>query len=327
MMQRRKKYLNLLLIVLIAILSLVIVYSALRIVDNSLQKPAPEITSQHTKTIHRDGISYFPRQDITTILLMGIDEYGPVKSSDSYNNPGDADVVMILTLDETNQTYSILSFNRDTMVTMPVLGLGGKKVSTRFGQLTLSHTYGSGLQDSCENVKETVSDLLYGLNIDYYVSMNLDAIEILNDAVGGVKVTVTDDFSKVDDTIVMGEFTLNGKQAISYVQARKNIGDQLNTNRMNRQNEYMEGFMQAFRAKAENSESLSLDLYEQLTPYMVTDCTDTVLTTLVSKFTQYSLSEIITPEGSNQKGDVYMEFHLDEAKLDELILRMFYAIK
>ena len=258
---------------------------------------------------------------------MGIDEYGPVKSSDSYNNPGDADVVMILTLDETNQTYSILSLNRDTMVTMPVLGLGGKKVSTRFGQLTLSHTYGSGLQDSCENVKETVSDLLYGLNIDYYVSMNLDAIEILNDAVGGVKVTVTDDFSKVDDTIVMGEFTLNGKQAISYVQARKNIGDQLNTNRMNRQNEYMEGFMQAFRAKAENSESLSLDLYEQLTPYMVTDCTDTVLTTLVSKFTQYSLSEIITPEGSNQKGDVYMEFHLDEAKLDELILRMFYAIK
>lgn len=326
-MQRHKTRLNFLLIIAVVFLSFVVLFSALRLVDNSLQQPNTDPLSTHSKTIHRDGISYFPRQDITTVLLMGIDQNGPVKSSGSYNNPGDADVVMILTLDETNKTCSILSLNRDTMVTMPVLGLGGKVVSSRFGQLTLSHTYGSGMQDSCENVKKTVSDLLYGLNIDYYVSLNLDAIEILNDAVGGVKVTVTDDFSNVDTSIHMGEMVLNGKQAVSYIQARKNVGDQLNTNRMNRQNNYIEGFMQAFQAKAETSETLPLDLYDQLTPYMVTDCSDTVLSTLVSKFSEYSLSDIITPEGNNRKGSEYIEFHLDEDKLDELILRMFYAAK
>lgn len=326
-MERHKKYLNLLLIALVVLLSFVIIFCALRIVDNSLEEPQSDPVTQHSKTIHRDGISYFPRQDITTVLLMGIDQYGPVQSSGSYNNPGDADVVMILTLDETNKTYNVLSLNRDTMVDMPVLGLGGKKVGSRTAQLTLSHTYGSGLQDSCENTKQTVSQLLYGLNIDYYVSLNLDAIEILNDAVGGVKVTVTDDFSMVDSSIPKGDVVLNGKQAVSYVQARKNVGDQLNTNRMNRQNEYIDGFMNAFQAKLEDSESLSVDLYNQLTPYMVTDCTDSVLTTLISKFSEYKLTEIVTPEGKNQKGEEYMEFHLDEQKLDELILRLYYATK
>ena len=41
--------------------------------------------------------------------------------------------------------------------------------------------------------------------IDYYFSMNMDAISILNDAVGGVTVEVTDDFSQVDATIGKGQ--------------------------------------------------------------------------------------------------------------------------
>ena len=125
----------------------------------------------------------------------------------------------------------------------------------------------------------------------------------------------------------MGDVTLNGKQAVSYVQSRKDVGDQLNTTRMKRQNEYIESFIQAFREKTENSEKLSLDIYNALTPYMVTDCTDSTLTSLVSKFSEYPLMEVISPEGTNKKGDQYMEFHLDDQKLDDLILHLYYAAK
>ena len=45
--------------------------------------------------------------------------------------------------------------------------------------------------------------------------MRTDAIAVFNDAVGGVKVTVTDDFSKVDDTIPMGEVTLKAGDTIN----------------------------------------------------------------------------------------------------------------
>jgi hypothetical protein len=120
------------------------------------------------------------------MLIMGIDETGPVKPSNSYNNKGEADMVSVVIFDEKNQRIDVIALNRDTMVTMPALGLGGKQAGTAFGQLALSHTYGTGMEDSCENTRKTVSDLLYGVSIDYYIALNMDAISILNDQVGGV---------------------------------------------------------------------------------------------------------------------------------------------
>ena len=82
--------------------------------------------------------------------------------------------------------------------------------------------------------------------------MNMDAIATMNDAVGGVKVTVTEDFSKVDPTIPMGEAILRGQQAINYVRTRKNVGDQLNLSRIERQKELHSGLLhgvQGFRTE------------------------------------------------------------------------------
>ena len=160
-----------------------------------------------TKTITRNGKEYYPRQDITVFMLLGIDQQGPVEASDSYNNDGEADMVALAIFDESAKTFNVLVLNRDTMMNVPILGVGGKPAGTSFEQLALSHTYGTGLEDSCENTRTAVSDFLYGLNIDYYISMNMDAIAILNDAVGGVTVNVTDDFSAVDPSITKGDVT------------------------------------------------------------------------------------------------------------------------
>jgi hypothetical protein len=35
----------------------------------------------------------------------------------------------------------------------------------------------------------------------------------------------------------------------------------------------------------------------------------------------------VSPEGENVLGEKYYEFHVDEEKLDELIVRLFYAPK
>ena len=247
-MSKRKNVAKVAYLCVILILVLVILYSGLRILESTVfyKEPAQEDT-HNSKTIVRDEIEYFPRQDIKVVMVLGIDQYGPMEASGSYNNPGDADMITLLIFDETNEVCNILYINRDTMVEMPVLGIGGKQAGTWFGQLTLAHTYGSGLQDSCENVKTTLETFMTGLSIDYYVSMHMDAITILNDSVGGVKVTVTDDFSDVDPTITMGEITLYGEQAINYVRTRKDVGDQKNITRMERQQEYVQNFMEAFQ--------------------------------------------------------------------------------
>ena len=86
------------------------------------------------------------------------------------------------------------------MVEMPILGLGGKRAGTKVAQLALSHTYGSGLQDSCENVKETLAMLLGDSFVDYYIlnefACNIDAgrlsTYIYKDISGKYKICVWD---------------------------------------------------------------------------------------------------------------------------------------
>lgn len=312
----------------ILILVLVMIFSGLQILESTVFYGGQEQeTGFISKTITRDGVDYFPRQDITVTMVVGIDQTGPMESSGSYTNPGAADVVMLIIFDETNEEYSVLYLNRDTMLEMPVLGIGGKKAGTAYAQLALAHTYGSGLADSCENVRDTVSDFLYGLTIDHYVSMNMDAIATLNDAVGGVTVNVVDDFSSIDPTITKGMVTLRSEQAVHYLRGRMNVGDQLNLSRIDRQTEYMYSFAEAFRSSTEREESFVVSTYEKISPYIVTDCSVTVLTSMMDRYSRYDLKEIVSPEGENILTEEYYEFHVDEESLDELILRLFYAPK
>ena len=312
----------------ILLLVLVMVFSGLQILESTVfNKPQDQEDTPASKTLVRDGVEYFPRQDITVMMVLGIDQFGPVKDSGSYNNSGVADVVSLMIFDEKNQNCRILQLNRDTMVDMPVLGIDGKNAGTAFGQLALSHTYGSGLADSCENTKKTVSDFLYGIRIDYYLSMNMDAIAILNDAVGGVKVNVTDDFSDVDPSITMGEMVLKGNQAITFVRTRKDVADQKNLSRMQRQREFVNGFMEALQTKMDENATFAVSAYNDVSEYMVSDCSANVISNIMERYGEYPLVEIVSPEGENKKGEQYMEFYVDEQKLDQLILRLFYAPK
>ena len=309
-------------------LVLVMLYGGLQILESTVLLPGSGATEQGaTKTITRDGIDYFPRQDITVVMVLGIDQYGPVESSNYYRNNGSADSIMLLVFDETNEECTVLYLNRDTMVNMDVLGVKGTYAGTTYGQLALSHTYGQGLEDSCENVKNTITNFLHGLTIDYYVAMNMDAIPLLNDAVGGVTVTVVDDFSKVNPSITKGELTLQGDQVIDFVRTRKDVGDQRNVTRMERQKEYVDNFLQALYAKKNEDYNFLISTYEDITPYIVTDCSAETLNNLLSRYINFTIKAVVSPEGTNTVVDGHYEFHADEEKLDELVVELFYAPK
>lgn len=324
-MKRQRRIRKLLYVCAILLLSAMLIYSGFQVLQGITQQGTPERVE--SKTITRNGVDYFPRQDITVFLVMGIDQFGKVEDSDTYNNHGAADMVTLLVFDEKEQVCNVLQLNRDTMLEMPVIGIGGKPAGSYFGQLALSHTYGSGLEDSCENTKKAVSDLLYGTQIDHYIAMNMDAIGILNDAVGGVTVTVTEDFSEIDPTITKGEVTLMRQQAINYVRTRKDVGDQLNITRMDRHTAYMESFLDAFRTKQAESDRFAVNVYEDVADYLVSDCSVTVISQVISRYADYTVSDVKTPKGENVLGETYFEFYADEDDLDQLILSLFFAPK
>lgn len=323
-MKGRSKYAFLLIPAILLMVALFLL-SAVKLLE-SIMIPKVEVQENtKTKTIVRDGLSYYPRQDMNVILLIGTDIDGKIHSSGSYNNKASADMVALLVFDEAKEEFYVLSLNRDTMMDIPVLGLNGRQAGSVYAQLATSHNYGSGLADSCENTRKAVSDFLYGITIDHYFSMNMDGIGILNDSVGGVEVRIDDDFSQVDSTLVQGStMILNGEQAYSFVRSRASVGSKLNVSRMERQRQYMEGFVTSLQKSLSHNELFFAELWTKLSDYTVTDCSTAVLNRLAADYGDYRFAGSLTPEGENVLGEKYYEFYADEESLDKLILDLFY---
>lgn len=319
---------RLLLFSVILLLEVVLFYSVVQIVESVLlHKGKDKVWLTEKKTIVVDEVEYYPRHDIKVMMILGIDQTGPAQSSNSYRNKGSADSIVLLIFDEAERECSVLHVNRDTMLEMDMLGVRGEYIGTTYGQVALAYTYGDGLASSCVNMKNTLMNFFDGLTIDYYLAMNMDAIPIMNDAVGGVTVNVTDDFSEVDPSITMGELTLKGEQALIYVQTRKNVGDQKNISRMKRQTDYVDGFLHALRKQEQEDADFVTDLYAQIAPYVVSDCPVNTLSEMLTWYAEFTVGKDFTPEGENVLGEEHYEFYADEEKLGELILKLFYAPK
>jgi anionic cell wall polymer biosynthesis LytR-Cps2A-Psr (LCP) family protein len=153
--------------------------------------------------------------------------------------------------------------------------------------------------------------------------MNMDAIGILNDQVGGVAVQVEDDFSAVDATIGKGYVRLNGQQAVSFLRSRQQVGDQLNLTRMKRQEIYMSAFVKELKRNLQEKDRFASDSYDKVSPYMVTDLSSSALLGLVQYYSDYDLGETYHLEGENRVEE-FMEYHLDEQALEKTVLELFY---
>ena len=305
----------------------VILYSGLQILESTVFYTPGPMEVEVRKTVTKDGISYYPRQDITTVLVMGIDQRGPVKLSEEPNNGNFVDMAAVVVIDEKAEDCTILNINRDTMLTMPALNEKGWEEGVYFGQLAYSHSYGRGGEDSCENTRKTISNFLYGIPMDYYIAMNMDVVEILNDAVGGVTVVVRDDFSNVDSTIPMGVTQLKGSQALAFVQSRGGVGDELNLSRMERQKEYINRFVEVFQEKNQGSDTFLLKTYNKAAPYLVSDLSLSTLSAMMERYDGYTIGDTLSLTGENKLGKEHYEFYPDEEAMEELILKLFYAPK
>lgn len=99
-----------------------------------------------------------------------------------------------------------------------------------------------------------------------YVALNMNAVAMINDAVGGVTVTVPEDMTQVDPSFAEGAaVTLTGDQALKFTRYRDTEKDFSNNSRMERQKQYLVNFMgQAVKAMKADM-GLPVSLYQSLT--------------------------------------------------------------
>ena len=269
-----------------------------------------------------NGVTYTSKQRVEAYLLMGIDVTGPVVSSPGNYNGGQADAQFLLVLDNEAQTWQLLRLNRDSMVDVSVLDLRGDVIGYERQQLALAHAYGDGTNNSCQNTVNTVSMLLGGAPINGYAALNMDGIALFNDAIGGVTVTITSDFTAVDPTLVEGEtITLNGQQAMEFVRTRMDVDDQTNLARMERQRIYLEAMKPQLLALSEED---IIQVVDAVDDYLVTNIGSQAMLNLAEKLKDYQELPELTIDGENTIEEEHVAYILDEDSLQQVILQLFY---
>lgn len=287
----------------------------------------PEQKTENT-VYEYNGVEYVKNEDVESFLILGLDKFEDAVNNDSYNNDQRADFLMLLVFDNSEKKFTAVHLNRDTMVNMNVLGVAGQKIGTVNKQLALAHTYGNGRDVSCRNTADAVSELLNGVKVNHYLSITMDAVPILNDLLGGVEVTVLDDFSGIDDTLIKGEtVTLHGDHALTYVRERYGLEDSSNSTRMVRQRQYMTAVYDKAMLEIENDDNFVIEASSKLADYIVSDRSVNQLQEIAKKLSQYKFTEIETLEGESVVKDGLMEFRPDADSIDKIVFELFYKKK
>lgn len=274
------------------------------------------------------GQNYLLKDNIETFLIMGLDKFEGGSDADSYNNDKQADFLMLLVFDNEARRCTAIHINRDTMANVNVLGVAGNKVDTVKKQIALAHTYGNGRDVSCRNTADAVSELLLGIKVNHYISLTMDSVATYNDLVGGVEVTVTDDFSGIDETLVQGQtVTLRGEHALNYVRTRYGLEDSSNSTRMKRQQQYLRALLDKTQQRMATDDEFIVSASLQMSDYIVSDRSVTQLQDLAERFAAYEFEDIRSLEGRSTVGEKYMEFYPTEQSINQTVIDIFYEQK
>ncbi len=281
--------------------------------------------------VTHNGQEYVLKDNIETFLLLGLDKYDGADSADSHESGIQTDFLMLFVFDNNTNQSTAIHINRDTMTKINRLSVGGSTVVGSYTkQIALAYNYANTDNDKirCRNTKDSVEYLLNGMTVDHYLSVTMDAIPASCELVGGVEVTVLDDFTGIDDTLIKGEkVTLTGEQALRYVRTRKGLEDSSNTARMARQQQYINALYDKIYSRMATDEEFVIELAKAMDEYVVYDSSNQKMQKFAEKFDDYEFLGIRDIEGEVRPGEEFMEFHANTESVWEIVIDLFYTPK
>ena len=276
------------------------------------------------RIIHYKGHTYQFNENIASVLFMGIDNR-QLKENATSGTAGQADALYLFTYNALNGQIKVLCLNRDTMTDISRYDEGGNFHDTTNSQLCLAYAYGDGKKLSAENQVTAVERLLYNVPINAYYAIDLDAIKILNDDIGGVTLTPNYTFK----SYVKGQsVTLKGNMAEEFVRYRdiRLLDD--NLRRMDCQRLYINSFASQIVPAIKQDFQVALKLYQHSSENTVTNIKAPILTYLASSLaTKYSGLNMTTTSGKyvDVATDEFAEYIIKKDKLFETVLDFYYT--
>ena len=152
------------LILLIATILFIPIYKAYQSISDPLAERQSDL---------RDQTLQLEKKEPFSVLLLGVDDDGEVRRS--------AGTIMVLTVNPTAQSIKLLHVPRETRVDIPGQDQPDK----------INHAYKTG---GVELMMETLEGFM-DIPIDYFVKINMEGVEEVVDAMGGITVENENAFS------------------------------------------------------------------------------------------------------------------------------------
>lgn len=164
-------------------------------------------------------------EDPFSVLILGVD------TDEVDSMVGRSDTIMLLTVNPNTEKTTILSIPRDTYT--EIIGRGSKD--------KINHAHAFGGASMAVNTVQN----LFDVPVDYYVSVNMESMQQIVNAVGGISITPPLTFNQDGYQFNQGEQThMDGSEALAYSRMRKRDpeGDY---GRQFRQRQVIEGTMRS----------------------------------------------------------------------------------
>lgn len=291
--------------------------------DTASAGTADRSTADWGNKVYYNGQTYAYNYDLLNILFLGVDKKDALVEHSNPGTAGQTDSIMLISLNTVSKEVNILQISRDTMTAVEKYDSLGQPMGKETEQIALQFAYGNGKEFSGIITRDTVSNLLFGAPIDNYLAIDIAGIKALNNAIGGVEITIPEDYTAIDPAFEKGKtLKLSGEQAEKYVRYRDTSVTGSNNGRMERQAQFIPALIDGLRKNMGNN----TDFYEHFFPvvkdYMVTDLS----AQRINSLGEYELdtNNIYVVPGEVVAGAEHDEFYVNDDELQEILIKMLY---
>lgn len=230
--------------------------------------------------------------DVVNILVCGIDyEEGRGYSTDPTSNDGMTDMILYCQFDIKNGALRMLQIPRNSLVTTK-----NKKVTLSNGKTYAASNYQiNSVALSNGGSIAALADVIYDqyrLPVDYYVTVDMQALVEMVDNFGGIEVYIPHDMEYAGSKLLKGYRNLDGASAEFFVRCRHGEGyANSDIDRLNMQRYFYAGLFK--RARAMGVSDILNQLPLVFKNYIKTDMDITTIAKLVVSFLKIDSSNII----------------------------------
>jgi len=289
---------------------------------------AQEAESQagESSSVTYQGKEYTYNDHLSNFLFLGIDSREKAETQVGKADAGQADAIFLVSWDRVDHSLTGITIPRDTITEIEIFDQEGNSAGKSQDHINLAYAYGDGDRKSCELMEEAVSNLLYGIPIQGYCSINMDGIPVLTEAVGGVTVTVPDDsLTGVNPQWTQGsQIQLTPENVEDFVRYRDTSVSQSALGRMERQQIFLNAYAQKAQEIYGQNPSLITELYTSLEDYMVTNISNDQFIQIMEGLGAGGNTDTWTLPGEGTQGEGFDEYHVDDSQLYEKIIETFY---